>query len=227
MAPRTAARLCARLFVVVLVGTSTAALTGCTGQRSDPDPVVVVSSPASTRRPSPVEPPAPVPVHDAALGAQRPPVAAPAPVRLVVPDARIDMPVDAVGVQDDGQMQIPEDADRAGWYRFGPAPGDPAGTTVLAGHVDSRLSGVGQLARLREVGVGATLTVSTVDGKDHAYRVVDVQRVPKEAAPVDLWFDRTGPPRLVVVTCGGTFRRDTGHYADNVVVTAEPLGGQP
>ena len=42
---------------------------------------------------------------------------------------------------------------------------------------------------------------------------------------MDRWFDRTGAPRLVLVTCGGAFRRDIGHYTDNVVVTAEPLGG--
>ena len=61
----------------------------------------------------------------------------PPPVRLVVPDVGIDMAVDPVGVRDDGEMEIPEDADRAGWYRFGPAPADPAGATVVAAHVDS------------------------------------------------------------------------------------------
>ena len=62
------------------------------------------------------------------------------------------MPVDPVGVQDDGDMQIPEDANRAGWYRFGPAPADAQGATVLAAHVDSRLTGVGQFSRLRKLG---------------------------------------------------------------------------
>jgi LPXTG-site transpeptidase (sortase) family protein len=146
-------------------------------------------------------------------------------VRLVVPDVSIDMPVDPVGVQDDGEMEIPEDADRAGWYRFGPAPSDAEGATVMAGHVDSRRTGIGQFARLRDVAVGSTVTVTTVDGAEHPYRVVDVQQVPKEGAPVAQWFDRTGPARLVLVTCGGAFRRDVGHYVDNVVVTAEPLDG--
>src|SRR5690606_36706803 len=41
------------------------------------------------------------------------------PVQLQVGAIDLDVPLDAVGVQDDGQMQIPEDADRAGWYRFG------------------------------------------------------------------------------------------------------------
>ena len=50
---------------------------------------------------------------------------------------------------------------------------------MLAAHVDSRLTGIGPLARLRDVAVGATLTVTTADGQEHAYRVVDVEKVPR------------------------------------------------
>ncbi|MEZ0447721.1 class F sortase [Cellulomonas sp. ICMP 17802] len=212
------------LATVVALGTTLGPLTACTGPDPASGPAVAASSSSTaTPRPTPVVPP--VPVYDAALGAQAAVPATPPPVRLVVPDVGIDMAVDAVGVQEDGQMQIPEDADRAGWYEFGPAPADPAGSTVLAAHVDSRLTGIGPFARLRDVGVGATLTVTTADGSERGYRVVGVEKVPKEGAPVAQWFDRSGAPRLVLVTCGGTFRRDIGHYTDNVVVTAEPLGG--
>jgi hypothetical protein len=218
--PRASARALAA--AVVVLGTAIGPLTACTGPAPAPEPVVVASSPP-TAAPRPSLPD--VPVYDADLGAQQPATVTPPPVRLVVPDVGIDMAVDAVGVKDDGEMQIPEDATRAGWYEFGPAPADAAGATVMAAHVDSRQTGIGPFAKLREVGVGATLTVTTADGSAHEYRVVDVAKVPKAGAPVDQWFDRSGAPRLVLVTCGGTFRRDIGHYTDNVVVTAEPLGG--
>lgn len=218
------ARASVRPALVVLVA-AIGLVTACSG----PDPAVPSPSTAGPRPSlSPPEPSAPVPsvpVHDAALGATPPAAATPAPVRLVVPDVSIDMAVDPVGVQDDGEMQIPPDANRAGWYRFGPAPSDVQGATVLAAHVDSRLTGVGQFARLRDVAPGATLTLTTADGVEHAYTVVDRQEVAKDVAPVAQWFDRTGAPRLVLVTCGGTFRRDIGHYEDNVVVTAEPVDG--
>ncbi|GEL98562.1 class F sortase [Cellulomonas terrae] len=206
---------------VVALGTATGLLTACTGPESSPGPEVVASpSPTATPRPTSVVPS--VPIVDATLA---PVVATPPPVQIVVPDVGIDMAVDPVGVRDDGEMEIPEDADRAGWYRFGPAPADPAGATVVAAHVDSVQTGVGQFARLRDVAVGAAVTVTSADGSPHEYRVVTVEKVPKDGAPVDQWFDRSGAPRLVLVTCGGTFRRDIGHYTDNVVVTAEPIGG--
>jgi hypothetical protein len=40
-------------------------------------------------------------------------------------------------------------------------------------------------------------------------------------APIADLFDRDGPPRLVVLTCGGAYDARNG-YRDNVVVIAEP-----
>ncbi|WP_082494898.1 class F sortase [Cellulomonas sp. Leaf334] len=210
------------LATVAALGTTTALLTACTGPEPSSGPAVA-ASPSATATPRPTAVLPSVPVVDATLGAAV--AATPPPVQLVVPDVGIDMAVDPVGVRDDGEMEIPEDADRAGWYRFGPAPADPAGATVIAAHVDSVQTGIGQFAKLRDVGVGAAVTITAADGSTHQYRVVTVEKMAKEGAPVDQWFDRSGAPRLVLVTCGGTFRRDIGHYTDNVVVTAEPISG--
>ena len=180
------------------------------------------SAPVATSSPTTPAPAVPdVPVADAGLGSL--PAAAPAPVRLVIPDLGLDMPIDAVGVEEDGTMEIPQDADRAGWYRYGPAPASPEGATVVAAHVDSWTTGIGPFSRLRDVPAGARVEVTTSDGVVHAYAVRDVTQVPKGDAPVEQWFDRTGAPRIVLVTCGGAFDREVGHYADNVAVTADPV----
>ena len=55
----------------------------------------------------------------------------PAPVRLSAPALGVDSVVDPVGVEPDGQMTLPADVARVGWYRFGPAPGDE-GSAVIA-----------------------------------------------------------------------------------------------
>jgi sortase (surface protein transpeptidase) len=91
---------------------------------------------------------------------------------------------------------------------------------VLAGHVDSRRYGVGQLARLREIEVGDGVDVRTAGGVDARYRVVDVESVPKARLPVADLFGRDGEERLVLVTCGGDFDRSRGTYEENIVVTA-------
>ncbi len=146
----------------------------------------------------------------------------PAPVRLAVPALGVDAAVEPVGVRDDGQMALPDDVDRLGWYRFGPVPG-AGGSAVLAGHVDDADQGLGALAPLRDAEPGAEVVVTDTAGTATRWRVVSRQVIEKQALPVDRLFARTGEPRLVLVTCGGPFLPDVGGYRDNVVVVAEPL----
>nr|WP_246406558.1 class F sortase [Modestobacter versicolor] len=160
----------------------------------------------------------------AARPATPPPVVtAVPPVRLEVPGAGIDAPLDPVGVEPDGAMTLPEDVGRAGWYRYGPVPGATEGTAVLAGHVDDEEQGLGELAPLRGVEPGAEVRVTDAAGVVTRWQVVGREVIEKQAVPLDQLFQRTGPPRLVLVTCGGDFLPELRSYQDNVVVVAEPL----
>ena len=152
------------------------------------------------------------------------PVEAPveAPVVLRGDHLPGDVTVDPVGVADGGAMALPRDGRRVGWYRFGAAPGDTAGSAVLAGHVDTRDGGRGALADTRLLEVGDRLQVVRSDGSTVDYAVTARVRVGKEALPVDELFVRDGAPRLVLITCGGAWDPDIRHYVDNVVVTADP-----
>lgn len=149
------------------------------------------------------------------------------PVRLTVPALGLDLPVDPVGVQADGQMEVLPLAERGGWYRFGSTPGGGFGTAVIAAHVDSVASaGLGPFARLKDVAVGDVVVVTSQDGSTSQFAVRSVVRVAKtEVVWTDL-FTREGPNRLVLVTCGGSFQREVGRYLDNVIVTADPVGGR-
>lgn len=187
------------------------------------------STPAPATAPPPAEPPAaptvpPVAVQSATLGPATGPTVVP-PVRLTAAAQRIDLPIDPVGVAADGQMQIPPRADRGGWYQFGAAPGDATGTAVITAHVDSIATGsLGPFAHLKDLVVGDTVEVTLADQSVHRYAVSSVARVAKPEVPWNDIFTRDGAPRLVLVTCGGQWQRDVGHYSDNVVVIAEPTG---
>ena len=146
----------------------------------------------------------------------------PAPVRLTAPGLGVDAAVDAVGVQPDGQMLLPDDVDRVGWYRFGPAPG-AGGSAVLAGHVDDREQGLGAMAAFREAEVGQEVQVTDGAGTTTRWRVVSRELIEKRVLPLDRLFARDGPARLTLITCGGPFLPEFGSYRDNVVVVAEPL----
>jgi hypothetical protein len=151
-----------------------------------------------------------------------PPAEPPAPVRVTLPSIGATAAVDPVGVTSDGRMQLPDDVGRLGWYRFGPTPGRP-GSAVVAGHVDDAEQGLGALAGLQEVAVGDLVEVTDRAAATTRWRVVSRALVPKPELPLEQLFARAGPPRLVLVTCGGEFVPRERSYRDNVVVVAEPV----
>ena len=77
-------------------------------------------------------------------------------------------------------------------------------------------------ARLDRLSVGDRVEVARSDGQAFAYRVVTVERYPKDAFPTARVYGPTPGPELHLITCGGSFDRRIGHYRDNVVVTAIP-----
>ncbi|MFD7026072.1 class F sortase [Promicromonospora sukumoe] len=150
--------------------------------------------------------------------------AGPAATRLRVPALGIDVRVVPTGVDGSGQMELPASSDVAGWYRYGPAPGSDSGATVVAAHVDDEEK-VGPFARLPGIDEGSAVRVRTADGASHNYTVTTVQEEPKTEVALDAVFDRSGPSRLVLVTCGGAWDAAADSYTDNIVVTATPVAG--
>lgn len=145
------------------------------------------------------------------------------PVGVSVPSIDVAIPVEPVGVQDDGQMEIPPQAEIGGWYRYGASPADDEGTSVIAAHVDSIASaGLGPFARLQDVEVGDPVEVNLADGTTRSFTVTEIRRSPKPSVQWEDVFVRGGGQRLVLITCGGTFDRGAQSYSDNVIVTAEP-----
>lgn len=145
------------------------------------------------------------------------------PQRLAIPAIGVDAAVRLTGIdKTTGEVDVPRDVNTVGWYRFGPDLATRAGSIVIAGHVDSAEQGRGAFFRLRDLQPGDRATVTGADGRARTY-TVDSRRVyAKSSAPLDRLFARDGPPRLTLITCGGAFERRTGHYRDNVVVTAAP-----
>lgn len=145
------------------------------------------------------------------------------PTRVRVSTLGIDAPVAAVGIDlAKGELRVPADIRRTGWWRDGAAPGDPAGAVLISGHVDSARAGAGVFFTLKNATSRDRVQVVTSDGRTRTYRVTPVRRMLKERLPTGIWSLK-GRARLVLVTCGGPFDRSTGRYRDNIVVTAVPV----
>jgi sortase (surface protein transpeptidase) len=206
------------------------ALTGCGAATGEGEDRAGADRPASTSTSASSdaasgEVPTTAPPPDATVGTQPAriddlaPATGPTPTGLVIDDLGIDAAILPVGVETDGAMEVPP-ADQVGWYRFGPAPGDD-GSTVLAAHVDYD-GERGVFFELRSIQPGATVEVLSSDGSRRRFTVDAVTQVAKVDLGTTAVFDRTGPPRLALITCGGTFDEDARSYRDNIVVTAVP-----
>jgi hypothetical protein len=141
------------------------------------------------------------------------------PSQVRIADLALAADVDPVGVDRSGRLDIPADPRRLGWWIGAARPGDDVGTVLVAGHVDTADSGRGALFRLETLPVGAAVEV-TGGGQVFHYRVTARRSYVKTRLPADL-FAAGGPPRLVLVTCGGGFH--DGSYDHNVVVYAAPV----
>ena len=142
------------------------------------------------------------------------------PVRLRIPAAHVDSPLERRGRAPDGTIAIPTRPDIAGWFAEGPRPGQP-GPAVLLGHVDWN-HGPAVFFWLSQLRRGDAVNVVRADGSTARFRVDALARVPKNRFPTDLVYGPTLSPSLRLVTCGGSFDRAKRSYRDNVIVFAVP-----
>lgn len=149
-------------------------------------------------------------------------VVAEAPALATLPSGR-QVPVRAVGTTATGLLDVPDDIDRAGWWRGGSRLGDPFGTTVVASHVDSRTQGLGPFAELLTVARGARIRLDSAH-LTQAFEVQSRQLVPQGSLVAEAWiFDASGERRLTLVTCAPPYDAARGGYQNLAVITAVPV----
>jgi LPXTG-site transpeptidase (sortase) family protein len=152
------------------------------------------------------------------------PLARSAPVKIRIPRIGVNAPVMKLGRDADGTVQVPPLAahNLAGWYRYGPSPGQP-GPAVILGHVDST-TGISVFYDLKNLHAGDTVDVTLADGTVARFAVDGLQKVAKDAFPTASVYGKSGDPSLRLITCGGPFDQATGHYTDNIIVYAHLAG---
>jgi sortase (surface protein transpeptidase) len=143
------------------------------------------------------------------------------PTRLAVPSLGIDADVTGVGVDIERKMEVPDDLNTVGWYRFGPPPGED-GHAVIAGHLDDH-RGRSVFFDLQHVELGAEVSVQLEDGESRVFRVREKVAYDAGNLPSHEIFRREGDPTLALITCGGVWDSSNGRYSETVVVYADPV----
>ncbi|WP_209021744.1 class F sortase [Nocardioides sp. 503] len=177
------------------------------------------TTPASSSPPA-----APAPAPASTRAARVAPVSAAArPEHLTIAEIGVSTDLLRLGLNPDRTVQVPQDADLAGWFDQGPAPGRP-GSSVLLGHVDST-AGPAVFHRLKELRAGVTLEVRLDDGSVARFEVTRTATYDNEDFPAQEVYGGSTRRRLLnLVTCGGEYDAERGGWQSNVVVFTELVG---
>lgn len=139
------------------------------------------------------------------------------PIKLSVPAVGIEAEFEApVGIDAEGEMEVPKNYDTVAWYKHGPTPGE-LGPTVIVGHVDSE-KGPEVFQPLKDVKEGDEIKVKREDGTTMVFRVYDVAYHSRKKFPVGKIFGDVDQPEIRLITCGGFFDYFKRSYSHNLVV---------
>ncbi|MBT2451081.1 class F sortase [Streptomyces sp. ISL-43] len=149
------------------------------------------------------------------------------PDRVVIPDIKVDAPLDTVGLDPRGVMQEPDFAKPkdAAWYKDGPTPGEK-GAAAIVGHMDTPQVREAVFFNLKKLKKDEKIEVHRDDGSTAVFEVDSVDTFKKDGFPTEkVYGDTHGKAELRLITCGGNLTPDR-HWDANVVVFARLVGQQ-
>ncbi len=134
------------------------------------------------------------------------------PVRLIIPSIGLSAPVDSVGLNDKGEMDVPNgDTTEVGWYKNGTLPGN-VGSAVIDAHVFAAFD------QLQNLKVGSEVYVENADGARLKFVVSDSRIYKLGELTSGMLFGKHDARRLNLITCAGAPTSDGSTYTHRLVV---------
>ncbi len=135
------------------------------------------------------------------------------PTELRIPSLKLDDRVVDVGVNAEGEMDVPAGTTNdVGWYQYGTIPGE-VGSAVMGAHVYAAFS------KLNRVKLGDDVFVTTSDGKKLHFVVSKTRTYALSDLNAETIFtSNDGKKHLNLITCAGKLTRDHSTYDHRFVV---------
>ena len=158
-----------------------------------------------------------------------------APVaRLIIEKIGVDAPVVAMGVDENGIPQVPNNPYDVVWYNWSSKPGWGS-NAVFAGHYDWTVNhqGVaGVFYSLANLTVDDIIEVRLDDGTDYKYRVIGNLAIHDGDPKAMEMMGATPSDMVTLITCGGVWTPDPsnplgGSYDYRQFVRAQLIAGAP
>lgn len=142
------------------------------------------------------------------------------PQTLKIPTLNIDTTVESVGMDSEGRMDVPKEADNVAWYQPGYKPGTN-GSAVLAGHYDKASGDPAVFFEITKLKKGDKIIVNDNKGKSLTFAVVRSSEYPHDQFPIKEVFGPSQKPMLNLITCQGKWNEEAQNYSHRGVIYAE------
>lgn len=136
------------------------------------------------------------------------------PVRIAIPSIRLDTRVVPVGLNEVGEMDVPDGRTQdVGWYSAGTRPGE-SGSAVLDAHVYAAFK------KLKKARVGERILITNERGDVHEFEIMESSVYPLADVPRERLFHALGGAYIHLITCEGRYVRGQGTYSHRRIVYA-------
>lgn len=140
------------------------------------------------------------------------------PKTISVPKLGIQAPVESVGLDSAGRMDVPKKWANVAWYNLGYKVGRSGGGAVMSGHLDTSSGAPAVFYNIEKLNPGDEIIVTDTMGAKYKYRVVEKQVYQWDTLPLQRIFGSAGVDGLNLITCDGAWDRNTRNYSQRMVI---------
>lgn len=142
------------------------------------------------------------------------------PTSIGIPKINAVSTLVPLGLAENNQHEVPpvDKPEQAGWYEYGPRPGDP-GPAIILGHINGH-GKPGIFYHLDKLVAGDDVLIVDNSGRSMRFTVYKTESVPKDDFPADRVYGNTDTSELRLITCGGAYDAATHNYKNNTIVYA-------
>jgi sortase A len=136
------------------------------------------------------------------------------PTRVTITSINLDSPIQQMGLDKLGRMDVPNNHKNIGWYKNGTVPGEK-GSAVLAAHVYAAFR------NLNKVQIGDEVLITDNNGNKLKFIIKKKSLFDLSKMSPDQLFNDSSGKLLKLITCAGKKTGDERGYDKRLVLTAE------
>ncbi|MCL1877185.1 sortase [Candidatus Saccharibacteria bacterium] len=127
----------------------------------------------------------------------------------------------SVGVNSDGNIDVPKNVNDAAWYDGSAKPGQN-GAVFIDGHTSFSRSYKGIFDDLGKLNVDDKITIERGDGKSFTYKIVNKETKPRSEVDMNKALNVQGGAAqgLTLMTCAGRYDYRSGSASDRLIIYA-------